>query len=226
MLPGGASAWQGVDRLLSCRLLALPPDRPVLPCRCRCRVLVEVQPVACVVDESLTVDSSSDSEEDELATAQRCSRRAAAAAARPSGSSMPGWIGRLHSSGSGGSSRLWSPGRLCKAQVCLTAQQAGSGAAVDWRQAVQGAAQELLAGVLAAELALADVASCKLYCLASLLNDHQQQQQQCLTVADLRQAVAAGLPGVQPTVVPVTAVGGGADAAGAMQLEVVAMRCT
>ena len=181
--------------------------------------------MACVVDESLTVDSSSDSEEDELATAQRCSRRAAAAAARPSGSSMPGWIGRLHSSDGGGSGRLWSPGRLCKVHMCLTAQQAGAGAAADWRQAVQGAAEELAAGLLAAELALADVASCKLYCLASLLDTQQQQQQECLTAADLRQAVAAGLPGVQPTVVPVTAVGDGADAASAIMLEVVAMRC-
>ena len=188
-----------------------------------------MQPVACVVDESLTVDSSSDSEEDEMATAQRCGRRAASAAARPSGSSMPGWIGRLHSSSSGGggggndSCRLWSPGRLCKAHMCLPAQQAGTGAAVNWRRAVQGAAEELAAGVLAAELALTDVVSCKVYCLASLLDT--QQQQPGLTVADLHRAVAAGLPGAQPTVVPVTAVGVGADAASAIMLEVVAMRC-
>ena len=188
-----------------------------------------MQPVACVVDESLAVDSSSGSEEDEVATAQRCGRRAAAAAARPSGSSMPGWIGRLHSSSSSGGGgggyecgRLWSPGRLCKAHMCLPAQQAGT-AAVNWRQAVQGAAEELTAGVLAAELALADVASCKVYCLASLLDT--QQQQPGLTVADLQQAVASGLPGVQPTVVPVTAGGVGADAASAIMLEVVAMRC-
>ena len=94
---------------------------------------------------------------------------------------------------------------------------------MNWRRAVQGAAEELAAGVLAAELALTDVVSCKVYCLASLLDT--QQQQPGLTVADLHRAVAAGLPGAQPTVVPVTAVGVGADAASAIMLEVVAMRC-
>ncbi len=182
-------------------------------------MLVEIQPAACVVDESLVEDSSSSSsdeeESQEARAAARRSRREAAAAARPAGSSMPGWIGRLQQSSSGSSSRLWSPGRLCK--VHASASQAA--AATDWRQAVQAAAADLAAGVAAAELQAADVAACKVYCLASLL-----ASQDGPTAADLREAVAAALPGVQPAVVPVTAVGSSAGPDAAILLEVLALR--
>lgn len=171
-----------------------------------------------MVDESIAADSSSsDSDEEEAVSAQRCSRRLAAAAARPPGSRMPGWIGRLQVStgSSSGTCRLWSPGRLCKGHACVGQQQA----AADWQQAVQAAAQELAAGVAATGLAPADVAACKVYCLASLL-----ASQQGPTATALQQAVAAALPGVQPAVVPVTAVGGSAAADCAMLLEVLAMK--
>lgn len=194
--------------------LAMENASPLDPCR----VLVEIQPAACVVDESLDYSSSSSSDEEESpearATARR-SRREAAAAARPAGSSMPGWIGQLRQSSSGSSSQLWSPGRLCK--VHASASQAA--AATDWRQAVQAAAAELAAGVVAAELEAADVAACKVYCLASLL-----ASQDGPTAAELREAVAAALPGVRPAVVPVTAVGSSAGADAAIQLEVLALR--
>lgn len=187
-----------------------------------CRVLVEVQPVACLLDETLALDSSSDSEEDEVQQAARSARRAAAAAARPPGSSMPGWIGRLQrcssSDGGGGSgtARLWSPGRLCKVHTSVP-QQAAEGPG--WQQAVQGAAQELAAGLGAAELSPTDVAACKVYCLASLLNSKGGP-----SIASLQEAIAVALPGVQPTVVPVCAVGGCAETRDALLLELLAVR--
>ncbi|KAL4458652.1 hypothetical protein ABPG75_013517 [Micractinium tetrahymenae] len=192
-------------------------------------VLVEIQPVACLVDDTLAVDSSSDSEEDEEQQAARRARRTAAAAARPPSSSMPGWIGRLQqrssssTSGDGSSSsssstcRLWSPGRLCKVHASVPLQPAGE--AAGWQQAVEGAARELAAGLAAAELAPADVAACKVYCRASLLGSEGGP-----TVAGLREAVAAALPGVQPAVVPVSAVGGSAEASDALLLELLAAR--
>lgn len=182
-----------------------------------CRVLVEIQPAACVVDESLVEDSSSssDEEESEEAAAARRGRREAAAAARPAGSSMPGWIGRLQQCSNGNNSRLWSPGRLCKVHASIDQATA----AADWRQAVQAAASELAAGVASAELEAADVAACKVYCLASLLGSQGGP-----TAAELSDAVAAALPGAQPAVVPVTAVGGSAAAEAAVLLEVLALR--
>lgn len=183
-----------------------------------CSVLVEVQPAACLADESLQEDSSSssDSEDDEAVAAQRSRRRAEAAAARPPGSGMPGWIGRLQAaSSSGGGGRLWSPGRLCKVLACV-GQPA---AAHDWQAAVQAAAQELAAGVAAAGLSAADVAACKVYCLAGLLGSPQGP-----TAEALQAAVAAALPGARPAVVPVTAVGTSAAASSALLLETLAIR--
>ena len=88
-----------------------------------------------------------------------------------------------------------------------------------WQQAVDGAARELAAGLAAAELALPDVAACKVYCLASLLGTADG-----LSVASLREAVAAALPGMQPAVVPVSAVGKCAEAGDALLLELLAVR--
>ncbi|PRW59519.1 diphthine--ammonia ligase isoform X1 [Chlorella sorokiniana] len=181
-------------------------------------VLVEIQPAACLVDESLAEDSSSssDEEEGEEAAAARRSRREAAAAARPAGSSMPGWIGRLRRTSNGSSSSsLWSPGRLCKVHSSISR----AAAAADWRWTVRIAASELAAGVEAAGLEAADVAACKIYCLASLLGSQGGP-----TAAELREAIAAALPGVQPAVVPVTAVGSSAGAEAAILLEALALR--
>lgn len=180
-----------------------------------CRVLVEIQPAACLVDESLAEASSSSDEEGEEAVAAQRGRRKAAEAARPAGSSMPGWIGRLQQSSSGSSSCLWSPGRLCKAHSTMS-QAAAAG---DWRHAVRAAAAEVAAGIAAAELEPADVAACKVYCLASLLGSQGGP-----TAAELQEAVTVAMPGVQPTVVPVTAVGSSAGADAAMLLEVLALR--
>ena len=178
-------------------------------------MLVEVQPAACLVDESLQGDSSSDSEDGEDVAAQRRARRAAAAAARPPGSSMPGWIGRVQASSSSSGGRLWSPGWLCKVHACV-GQPA---AATDWQAAVQAAAQELAAGVAAAGLSPADVAACKVYCRADLLGSAQGPSAEALQAA-----VAAALAGVQPTVVPVTAVGASAAADAALLLEALAIK--
>lgn len=202
-----------------------------------CRVLVEIQPVACVVDESLAEASSSSSSDEEdggqeeggTAAQRRAQRRAAAAAALPAGSSMPGWIGRLQQCGSsGGGGRLWSPGRLCKVHACVPLQHAGeaegdaAAAAAGLQSAVRRATDELAAGLAAAELAVDDVAACKAYCLASLLSADGGG----LSAAALREAVAAGLPGVQPAVVPVSAVGSSADfsSGAAVMLELLAVR--
>ena len=128
---------------------------------------------------------------------------------------MPGWIGRVQQASSSAGSRLWSPGRLCKVHASV-GQPA---AAADWRQAVQAAAAELAAGVAAAQLEPADVAACKVYCLACLLGGTSGP-----TAAELQEAVAAALPGTQPAVVPVSAVGGSADADAALLLEALAVR--
>lgn len=182
---------------------------------------MEVQPVACLVDDTLALDSSSDSGEDEEQQAARHARRTVAAAARPRGSSMPGWIGRLQrQSGSGcagSTERLWSPGRLCKVHASVPQQEAAD--AGSWQQAVQRAAQELAAGLAAADLAPTDVAACKAYFLGSLLGAAAG-----LSGASLQEAVAAALPGVQPAVVPVCAVGGSPEADAAVLLELLAVR--
>lgn len=129
---------------------------------------------------------------------------------------MPGWIGRLQQASSArGGGRLWSPGRLCKVQACVTRQQA----AEDWRNGVPAAVQELAAGIAAAGLEAGDVAACKVYCLAALLEQHD------LTAAALQEAVEAALPGVQPVVVPASALSGGSpDAECGLVLEVLAVK--
>ena len=198
----------GASPLVSLHLRTPPPPPPP-----PCSALVEIQPAACVLDESAAEASSSSSEDEgeEVAAAQRA-RRAEAAAARPAGSTMPGWIGRLRSEGG----RLWSPGRLAKLHAAVGAAAAVGGG---WKPALAAAAAELAAGLAAAGLGPSDVASCKVYAAASLLGADQGP-----TPADLQAAVAAALPGVAAAVVPVTAVGAGADASDALLLEALALR--
>lgn len=211
----GRLCTDNVRLICTCLPAACLPACP----RLGCRVLVEIQPVACIVDESLAVDSSSSDDEDAEVAEHRRDRRAAAAAARPSGSTMPGWIGRVQQCTGRSSSRLWSPGRLCRVQAWVAQQQDCATTRPDWQQAVQAAAEELAAGLAAAGLAAADVASCKVYCIAGLL---ESQQQPGLTVAALREAVAAVLPGVQPAVVPASAVGASPAADCDIMLEALA----
>jgi hypothetical protein len=163
-----------------------------------CSVLVEIQPVACVVDETLADSSSSSSSGDDDAPSSpgRLRKGQAAADARPTGSTMPGWIGLVRRERRGScASLLCSPGRLCRVQAWLPAQVA------DWPAAVRGAAAELAAGCAAAGLTLADAVACKAYCLAALLERGQ------LTAAVLQTCMDAALPHISPCIVPVSAVG-------------------
>ena len=197
-----------------------------------CSVLVEIQPVACVVDESLQPDassssSSSDDDEEEgrgeaprLAARQRRAARAAAAAvARPVGSTMPGWIGRLQHHATAFSSSLWSSGRMCKAHAWVPQQLQPEPDGAGLQLAMEAAAAQLAAFIEAAGLSVADVAACKVYCLGSLLERHEA------TAAGLRHMVAGALPGVQAAVVPVAAVGPTPEAQALVMLEALAVRC-
>lgn len=182
-----------------------------------CSVLVEIQPVAAVLDETLADDSSSSSSEEEhggdgnASSGRRRSARAAAAA-RPPGSTMPGWIGQVQQEkGSGSSSLLCSPGRLCRVQAWLPAQ------AVDWAEAARAAVTQLAAGVAAAGLTASDVVACKAYCLAELLERGHLSAALCA-------AVEEALPHASPCIVPVSAVGPSAAADCGVLLELLGCR--
>ena len=180
------------------------------------RVLVEIEPVACVVDETAAEDSSSsDSDAEDTSSGRRRSKQQRAS----SSGGMPGWIGRLAQAEHGpGCSSLSSPGRLCRAHATI---QGGAAPSPARAQAAAAALQEALA---AAQLQPSDIVSLKAYCPAALVAGDAGGGG--LSAEALRHCLmeALGPAGMAAAVVPVTAVGGDDGCPAGLQLELLALR--
>eukprot|EP00887_Chlorella_sp_A99_P006590 scaffold3.g6590.t1 len=172
-------------------------------------VLVEIQPVACVVDATAEEGSSSNDSDGERdgrhQRRQHPTRRAG---------TMPGWIGRLEVAQRGGASSLASPGRLCRARAAVD-----EGADGELPQRIEQAAVELCETLTAAQLGPADLVSVKAYCKAELLGS-------ALSAEDVRRRLAGplGAAAAAAAVVPVGAVGADADSPACVLVEALALR--
>lgn len=165
---------------------------------------MEIQPVACALDPASgghASSSSSDSDGED------------AGPARPAGSSMEGWIGRLEwrdasvpvPGGSALCQSLVAPGKLCRLLASIPPPAGGDGLLAS---AVGAACGQLREALDRAGLGIADLVSSKAYAAPG-----PSGAPRC-SAAALQQAVADALGSeseVVPSVVPVA--GAGLDAA-------------
>lgn len=172
-----------------------------------CSVLVEIEPVACLVDDT-AADESSDSDAD--AEGGRSGRVWHGALS----GCMPGWIGRLQRrEHAPNCSSLASPGRLCRAHAGL---EGGTPTA----EHLSRAAAALRESLAAAQLDGTDIVSVKAYCPAALLSEGR------LSTVELRRCLgdALGAAGAAAAVVPVTAIGSDGGCPASLHLEMLALR--